>query len=201
MAFMSYGGRVYRNGIRRDDRCNATIPDQGKPWGTPGEYPAFAAVADGATMQEAKAIMHMPHGHALLGDGPIYAMLYKQQDVRIYRGQTRLDECALIQNPPPEAFFVWVEGGKQRRQIESNYYVENNTPCVMEIDGHRLEVFFLYEDNYYQYARFTQPDGTVWHGWSGYAVGACDRHPEDDLYFDEDRDATLRRLWPDSIVT
>ena len=55
------------------------------------------------------------------------------------------------------------------------------------------------EDNYYVYARLTQPDGNVWHGWSGYGVGAG---LEDAGYgfSTADRESKLRDLWPESIV-
>jgi len=64
----------------------------------------------------------------------------------------------------------------------------------MEAGGCRMEVFFTDEDNYYQYARLTQPDGMVWLGWSGYGVGTGD-----DAYYGDysaaERDRRLMELF------
>ena len=43
---------------------------------------------------------------------------------------------------------------------------------MLHVDGHRTTVYFREEDNHYQYVELLQPDGVVWHGWSGYGVGA-----------------------------
>ena len=43
---------------------------------------------------------------------------------------------------------------------------------MVELDGCKVELIYTQEDNYYVYARLTQPDGNVWHGLSGYGVGA-----------------------------
>jgi hypothetical protein len=73
-------------------------------------------------------------------------------------------------------------------------FTNDDEPTCFEIDGHKLEVFWRQDDNYYVYARLTQPDGTVWHGWSGYGVGAgledCDYG-----YSTEDRECSLWSLF------
>ena len=39
-------------------------------------------------------------------------------------------------------------------------------------DGYNLELRYVYDDNYYTYARLEMPNGDIWNGWSGYGVGA-----------------------------
>jgi len=51
-------------------------------------------------------------------------------------------------------------------------YIDLGEPYSFEIDGHLLEIYWTEEDNHYVYARLVQPDGTEWHGFSGYGVGA-----------------------------
>jgi hypothetical protein len=74
-------------------------------------------------------------------------------------------------------------------------FVNDTQPTVFAIDGHELAVHWREEDNYYVYARLQQPDGVVWHGFSGYGVGAgleeCGYG-----YSTPARAQVLRRLWP-----
>jgi hypothetical protein len=117
----------------------------------------------------------------------------------IHRGPEKLDELELLKDMPPEAVETWRWGGKSGRSLNTNHFKTTEDCCVFEVDGWRLEVFFRIEDNHYQYAKLTQPDGNVWHGWSGYGVGAgleyCGYG-----YSTEDREDVLRALWPESIA-
>lgn len=198
MAYSDYGGYAYRNGKRVESRSDATISPDGDVFGSPGIWPGFAAFASGGK-GEYERRREWPTGHVVLGDGPIYVVLYKQSTVTIHRGPEKLDELALLKDMPPEAVETWQLGGESHRSINTDRFRETEDCCVFEVDGWRLEVFFRIEDNHYQYARLAQPDGNVWHGWSGYGVGAgledCDYG-----YSTDDRDCVLRALWPESIV-
>ena len=199
MAYSDYGGYAYRNGKRVEARSDATISPEGDVFGSPGMWPGFAAYAAGGKDGYEKR-RDWPSGHVVLGDGPIYVVLYKQSSLSIHRGPERLDELTLLKDMPPEAVEKWSDkDGKSHQWLNIDHFKTSKERCVFEVDGWRLEVFFRIEDNHYQYAKLTQPDGNVWHGWSGYGVGAgledCGYG-----YSTEEREDVLRALWPESIV-
>lgn len=172
MAYSDYGGYAYRNGERVEARSDATISPEGDVFGSPGMWPGFSAYAAGGKDEYEKR-KDWPSGHVVLGDGPIYVVLYKQSSLCIHRGTERLDELTLLKDTPAEAVEVWTDKeGKTHHWLNTDHFKTTEDCCVFEVDGWRLEVFFLIEDNHYQYAKLTQPDGNVWHGWSGYGVGA-----------------------------
>ena len=148
MAYSDYGGYAYRNGQRVEDRSDATITPEGDTFGTPGCYPGFAMMADGVPHDEVMKRTSWPSGHAVLGDGPVYLALYKTW-ANLYKGPEKV-EADLERD--------WDDDSDQRK--------------TAEIDGFAVEVVLTQEDNYYAYAKLTQPDGTVWTGFSGYGVGA-----------------------------
>lgn len=194
MAYSDYGGYAYRNGERVESRSDATISPEGDVFGSPGLWPGFAAILAGG-QEEYEKRKNWPTGHVVLGDGPIYVILYKQSCVRVYRGLEELDKVSLLKGMPPKAVYEWEYGGESGRSINEDYFKETETCCVLDVDGWKLEVFFREEDNHYQYARLTQPDGNVWHGWSGYGVGAG---LEDSGYgySTSDREENLWMLFP-----
>ena len=195
MAYSDYGGYAYRNGKRVEARSDATISPDGDVFGSPGMWPGFAAYAAGGKDEYEKR-REWPIGHAVLGDGPIYVALYKQSSVSIHRGPEQLDELALLKDMPIDAVEVWTDKeGKTYRWLNTDHFKNSEDRCVFEVDGWRLEVFFRIEDNHYQYAKLTQPDGSVWHGWSGYGVGAG-LEDAGYGYSTEDREDVLWELFP-----
>ena len=112
-------------------------------------------------------------------------VLNKQSDLFVYLDGKRLDVTKLLVDPPE---------GLNSNVLDTEVFRKSGVPCVMEAGGCRMEVFFTSEDNYYQYARLTQPDGTVWLGWSGYGVGTGD-----DAYYGDysaaERDKRLMELF------
>lgn len=105
----------------------------------------------------------------LLGDGPVFVSLYKQGLGGIFRLSERLDETSLAIDLGREYTFqhdgrTYVDWSRRKRDLAG--------PVRFEADRHALDVHCVDEDNHYVYARLTQPDGTVWHGFSGYGVGA-----------------------------
>lgn len=194
MAYSDYGGYAFRNGERIESRSDCTITPEGDTFGTPGMWPGFGMVAAGVTGDELKRRLEWPSGHAVLGDGPVYVVLYKQSSMRIYRGPEEVDVLPLV---PPERIKTWTghREGVTHRWLDTEHFKETEEPCVITVDGCTIEAYFLIEDNHYQYVRLTQPDGTVWTGWSGYGVGAgleeCGYG-----YSTEERNETLARLFP-----
>lgn len=184
MAYSDYGGYAYRNGIRVVERSDAVLTPEGVQ-STPGQWPGW-------TIEAGRGGQSF---HALLGDGPIYVGLYKQSGVHVHRLAERLDPVDLLREPTPDA----TEGFEGQRWINDDSFRSRGVPCVLEADGCTIEVHWTYEDNYYQYVRLTQPDGSVWHGWSGYGVGAgledCGYG-----YCTKDREEMLSYLWPESIT-
>ena len=172
MAYSDYGGYAYRNGIRIEERSDCTIKPDGDIFGTPGSWPGFALMASGIPADEVKTLIKMPHGHAVLGDGPIYVMLYKQSTLRIFRRGEELEICDFV-DPVCGAKveeFEW--GGVKHRGIDVDQFKSSEEVCVFLVDGWRVEVYWRIEDNHYQYVKVVQPNGVVWTGWSGYGVGA-----------------------------
>ena len=130
--------------------------------------------------------------HAVLGDGPVKLGLYKQSDVLVVVDGEELDVTGLLVDPPEGA--VYRPERLNSDVLVTEVFRRSGRPCVMEAGGCRMEVFFTDEDNYYQYARLTQPDGMVWLGWSGYGVGTGD-----DAYYGDysaaERDRRLMELF------
>lgn len=147
MAYSDYGGYAYRNWKRVEERSDATISPEGDVFGSPGMWPGFAAYAAGGKDEYEKR-KDWPSGHVVLGDGPVFLVLRKNYAI-LYRGTE-------LQDLP----------------IDRDDYDADEVRRAVDLDGCKVELIYTQEDNYYVYARLTQPDGTVWHGWSGYGVGA-----------------------------
>lgn len=170
MAYSDYGGYAYRNGVRVEERSDATITPEGDTFGTPGSWPGFAMLAAGVDMEEVKKRTEWPNGHAVIGDGPVYVALYKQSYTPVYRAFEKVDTDALIRAKYPEA--VKRSQYSDSDYVDDDYFRDNNIPIEIEVEGCKITIRYTYEDNYYQYVKLEQPDGNVWHGWSGYGVGA-----------------------------
>jgi hypothetical protein len=183
MAYSDYGGYAYRNGERVTERSD-TVLTTGGIKSTPGQWPGWT----------------IPEGrgggayHALLGDGPIYVGLYKQSILTIHRLGEELDPVPLLRERRDDDHFQY----NGQNGLSSCPWQDSDRPCVLEVDGHRVEAFWTTlatEDNHYVYARLTQPDGTVWTGFSGYGVGAG-LEGAGYGYSTRQREDTLRRLFP-----
>lgn len=195
MAYSDYGGYAYRNGVRIEDRSDYTITPEGDAFGTPGMWPGWGMLVDGLPKDEIEKRLEWPSGHAILGYGPIYVVLYKQTRLDIYSGPKKLDECSLLVEPKEGMIKVHDCGS---RWLNHDYFRDEDILAEFEIDGARIAAKFTQEDNYYLYVRLEQPDGTVWCGWSGYGVGAG---LEDCGYgfSTEKRNEMLCSLWEDAI--
>lgn len=157
MAYSDYGGYAYRNSSHVIERSDCTIGPEGDTYGTPGMYPGFALAAMGVPQEEILRRAEWPSGHVVLGDGPVYVVLRKTY-ASVYRGAECIDDAGVARD--------WDNS--------------EDHSCHAVVDGHTIEVVYTEEDNYYVYAKITQPDGTVWHGFSGYHVGAGFEPDEED---------------------
>lgn len=192
MAYSDYGGFAYRNGKKIEDRSDCKINPK-TVIGRPGEWPGIHNIINKTDW---------PYHHVVLGDGPIFIGLHKQSYQSIYDlskplkdGQIEgIDIVSCLSRKEDEAISEY-EG---RQYINTDFFKETGKPILLAYKTNRIEIYLTHEDNYYQYCRLEQPDGTVWCAWSGYGVGAG---LDDGSYgfSSEDRDEMLIEYWPDAI--
>ena len=156
MAYSDYGGYVYRNGERVEERSDWTITEDGKGFESPGAYPGFAALLQ----NRQDVIDNHNYGHAVLGTGPFHVMLYKQSDVIIYYGVKQL----AIHTFPWKIMETAHICGFNAYYMGDARYAKHN--------AYDLNIIWTDEGNFYVYAELEEPDKTLWHGFSGYGVGA-----------------------------
>ena len=169
MAYSDYGGYGYKNSVRVEERSDAVINPNIET--IPGTYPGFAAAIQGMSRDKFNEIRGgSPNGHVVIGDDPIYVGLYKQSTVMLWFKGTSLSLLDYADNLDPK-FISEYDGEKYIDTItlseENDMIIHFKLP-----DGYDLEVKWTSEPNYYVFARLATPDGDVWHGWSGYGVGA-----------------------------
>lgn len=184
MAYSDYGGYAYRNGARVKERSDAVLSPDGIK-STPGQWPGW-------TLPEGRCGSSY---HVLLGDGPIFVSLYKQSSLGIHRLGEEIDPLTVATGDT--GMRTW-DAGEGKKYLDTETFVESGEPATFEVDGFRLTVRFVHCDNHYILARLEQPDGTVWHGWSGYGVGAG----LEDCGYGYDSDSVERLMldfWPDAV--
>lgn len=152
MAYSDYGGYAYRDGVRVIERSDAVLSPEGIK-STPGAWPGW-------TLPEGRSGNCY---HVLLGDGPIFVSLYKQSSLGVHRLSEQLSLLDIV-TTPDVAVEEYEHDGKTVRYINDDHFTATEDPCEFEIDGHRITVYWLVEDNHYQYVRLVQPDGVVWTG-------------------------------------
>ena len=185
MAYSDYGGYAYRNGSRILGRSDAVLSLDGIR-STPGQWPGWtiAAARNGGSF------------HALLGDGPIFVGLHKQSGLSVHRWSDKIDLVSVAR--PPVHISEYTHDGKIHGYIDDDHYKASEEPCIFDINGAVITVFWRIYDNHYQFVRLEQPDGNIWHGWSGYGVGAGLENAGYG-YSTAKCERWLRDLWPDSI--
>ena len=146
MAYSDYGGYAYLNGIHITERSDISIK------------------IDSTTEID---------GHVVLGDGPIYIVLYKQ-------------------------YAIIYSGGEQLKTFSYPLDITDDRTIneFLEVDGYFIQIYLTSEDNYYVYAKLKCPSGNTWYGFSGYGVGAG-LEDAGYGYSTEDRIDTLSDLFPD----
>jgi hypothetical protein len=119
--------------------------------------------------------------HAILGYGPIQVGMYKQNYTEFLKNGTKL-QASTIKN---------VRCEKEFDHIDDDWYRHNSEFLTCEIDGYKISIWYEVTDNYYQYAKMIEPDGTVWTGFSGYGVG---NGLEDSPYHGFDTNVCIDRM-------
>lgn len=191
MAYSDYGGYSYRNGVLMRDWCDTIIgheqsSDPTKHW------PMFF----GRDRADAPAV------HVSLGDQEVRVGLYKQSMLYLYENGRRLDPLMVLDDTSKAAVPEYEE---QYDKGEPPYlcisaFRDTRVPALFHIRDYRIECYWEVTDNFYQYCRLTQPDGTIWTGFSGYGVGSG-LETAGYGFSTEDHVARLRELFPFKQVT
>lgn len=156
MAYSDYGGYAYRNGEKIIERSDAVLTTDGLK-SSPGIWPGFV----------------IPEGrgggcyHVIAGDGPVHIGLFKQSSTYLFVDGKELNIADFVPELHKEAVREYDTG----TYVDTDYFLNREIPLIFDIEGHKVELFYDYADNYYQHLRLTQPDGAVWIAWSGYGVG------------------------------
>lgn len=106
--------------------------------------------------------------HAVLGDGPIFVGLYKQSHFVVKLRGKELAPDAIADTSDPEAFQD-IDG---KKYVNTDSFIDSAKPLILKVEGFTVILKWEHTDNYYQYAKLIQPDGSVWTGFSGYGVGS-----------------------------
>ena len=99
--------------------------------------------------------------HAILGYGPVQIGMYKQTYTELLKDKKKVSFSEI-----PD-IKLW----EQSDRIDDDWYKENKEFVDFYFDGYKISIWYEETDNYYQYAKMIEPDGTVWTGFSGYGVG------------------------------
>jgi hypothetical protein len=137
-------------------------------------------------------IVKEPEFHVIIGEKPIYICLYKQTYISYRDVERERDLILLVKDKDA------IDEYLGKLYINSEKLRKANKPLLMDGFGYKTTVWWKEEDNIYQYIRAEHCEGTIWHGWSGYGVGAG---LEDGSrgYSTKDREKTLLSIWPDAI--
>lgn len=162
MGYSDYGGRGYRGGMHVPDASDAAVTTDLVNVGSEGGLrPAEAA-------DKTKCVS----GHVVLGDGPLLIALHKQRTITIHLleyGAFREIEPIDVARGLPEAHVAEWDGV---RSIDVEAMQTGGGPVRLEIGDAVVEWRIEDRNNIVQHVRLTQADGTVWTGFSGYAIGA-----------------------------
>lgn len=168
MAYSDYGGYAYKNKELRIDHCDRVLYYENSEEDI-HNYPFFFT-------QEAQDKNNYPNMHVSLGDMKVRVGLYKQSTFQIYKDGEMLNSLDVLSDKSKievENYKTdYVDDKTQRPYFNDDAFTDRGRIAYFDIgDGYLLEMFWEQTDNYYQYAKLTQPDGSVWTGFSGYGVG------------------------------
>lgn len=192
MAYSDYGGYAYKNGELRKDFCDVTLYKERDPDPTK-HYPLFF----GENRDKV-----FPGMHVSLGDMEARLGLYKQSSFEFWLDGKELAPFEILSEqskqevPDYKATYTKDDGTPY---LNTDAFMEAEKPAVFEFGEFKAEIFWEVTDNHYQYARLTQPDGSIWTGFSGYGVGSG---LEDSEYHPFSTDSNIKRLkeiFPDNI--
>jgi len=181
MSYSQYGGVAFRAGQRVDDRSDAMLTPDLRNLGTPGCIPD-ALTAGLKTGDFAAISPTCVRAHVVLGDGPVFVSLNKTTwfDIHVLEnGVFRdLDDVELAAHGidlPSDIVTVDEDGedaGKTKLDRWPLTDMDGHEGKVrFEVLGHVVEYRMMRVRGYAQHVRLTQPDGTVWSGFSGSEIG------------------------------
>lgn len=194
MSYSEYGGNGYRNGVHIVNASDAIITPELENLGEPGYNAAYGNAArtmgrdefDAACAQAVK-------GHVVLGDGPILVALHKSNTITIHiqeNGAFREVEPVDIADDLPEDAISEYNSGL--RTIDTQYVKDKALLVRMTLEGHSI-IWSINARPNFQQVQVTQPNGTVWSGFSGYEIGAG-HDEEDTAEYAERHQAFVRSL-------
>lgn len=180
MSYSEYGGCGYRNGDKVDAASDAVVTPDMANAGSPGHWPGFGPVADRMGMEAFYALKAKSvDGHVVIGDGPVLIALHKQSTMTVHvleKGVfTEIDLVAIGDDLPDGLVSEYGDGSLN---LDTDALQDHGAPIRFRIDGHLIEYQLASGGRPVQHVRLTQPDGTVWTGFSGYEIGAG--HDESD---------------------
>ncbi len=139
-------------------------------------WPGFAFAAQDVPREEVnKEIRENPHGHVVLGDGPLHVGLYKQDDVWVRLNGQKLDLLEHGIDLPEEVVRTEDRNGEPCEPVLDILDRADRgglEPLRFDFpDGSRLDVVWTRQDNYYVYARLE--DLNALSGPAGRATGSA----------------------------
>lgn len=164
MAYSDYGGLAYKNKELRTDHCDVILFSEGDP-DPKKHYPYFFGEnRDGK----------FPNAHVSLGDQDMRVMLYKQSWFEIWYKGEKLDPFELLTTGSKRAvkdFETDYKDDNDKPYFNSDAFLEKEKKAIFKFKKYKIELFWEHTDNYYIYGKLTQPDKSVWIGFSGYGIG------------------------------
>jgi hypothetical protein len=173
MGYSEYGGHGYRNGERIGASSDAVVTPDMSNAGTPGHWPGFGAVAEAMGMQDFYTLKERSvDGHVVIGDGPVLVALHKRTTMTVHVLEngafTDVDLVAIGKDLPDEVVSMYGDG---TWHLDDDALLRLDESVRFEIDGHLIEYRLDDDPQLMQHVRLTQPDGTVWTGFSGSEIG------------------------------
>jgi len=194
VAYSNWGGYAYKNGIRVVERSDCVITPK-EMISSPGMWPGFAFVMRGDSVEQVQKKLEYPSGHVVVGDGPIYIALYKASYVSIFNNQEEIDLAQLLLDNQ-YSVRCFKHNDKIEYRVETEDFIKNEEPCNLKFHDYEIMIYWLGGRRYCQYIQLKQPDATVWHGWSGFEVGAG--FEEEHLKETENCEYRLKQFWPET---
>lgn len=170
MSYSQYGGVAFRGGIRVPNASDAVLTPELVNLGTPGVYPGFVDAIDalGKAAFEGERARSIS-AHVVLGDGPLIIALHKQVTMAVHLlvgdAFSEVDLCQFGVDLPEGT----VADDDGHLSLDTYQVERKGLTLRFEVAGNAIEYRIIRS---VQHVRLTQPDGTVWSGFSGSEIGA-----------------------------
>lgn len=133
----------------------------------------------------------------MLGDGPVYIALYKVHSVQIVKDNQEIDLAQLMLDCGHTVKCAKdEETGKLEYWVDPDEFIKWDSPCDLKFENYKIEIRWIEKRrNNFLYVQLEQPNGDVWHGWTGMCVGAGFDEPQE-LEDTKRCEKELCKLWP-----